>query len=163
MPEVPLRLVEARRHRGRLLDLQIEAAARGRFEGLLGGVVDAVARQPATGRCKREGARAHATHPWAKEGVAAVHAGWRGRGWQRRQASNVLCVCAGCVWAVRVQDWFGAHAGNGWSRSKGGRGGVETRPRRGGGGDMHGMVNACQGPWTHGRVGSMAGQQTRVS
>ena len=75
MPEVPLRLVEARRHRGRLLDLQIEAAARGRFEGLLGGVVDAVARQPATGRCKREGARAHATHPWAKEGVAAVHAG----------------------------------------------------------------------------------------
>ena len=73
------------RHRGRLLEVQLEAAAGGRFEGLLGVVAEAVAPpQPATGRCKREGAHAHATHPWAKEGVAAVHAGWRGRGWQRR-------------------------------------------------------------------------------
>ena len=67
-----------------LLELQLdEAAAGGRFEGLLGVVAEVVVPQPATGRCKREGARAHATHPWAKEGVAAVHAGWRGRGWQR--------------------------------------------------------------------------------
>ena len=67
-----------------MLKLQFEAAAGGRFEGLLGVVAEVVAIQPATGRCKREGARAHATHPWAKEGVATVHAGWRGRGWQRR-------------------------------------------------------------------------------
>eukprot|EP00964_Phaeocystis_antarctica_P006307 scaffold3432_cov64-Phaeocystis_antarctica.AAC.2 len=58
---------------------QLEAAAGGRFEGLLGGVVEAVVAQTATGRCKWERARAHATHPWAKEGVAAVHAGC-GRG-----------------------------------------------------------------------------------
>ena len=64
-----------------LLELQLEAAAGGRFEGLLGGVVEVVAVQAATGRCKWERARAHATHPWAKEGVAAVHAGC-GRGWQ---------------------------------------------------------------------------------
>ena len=66
-----------RRHRGRLLEVQLEATAGGRFEGLLGVVAPAevVAPQPATGRCKREGASAHATHPWAKEGVAAVYAG----------------------------------------------------------------------------------------
>ena len=63
-----------------VLEQQLEAAAGGRFEGLLGGVVEAVDVQTATGRCKWEGARMHATHPWAKEGVAAVHAGC-GRGW----------------------------------------------------------------------------------
>ena len=112
-----------------LLERQLEAAAGGRFEGLLGVGADIVVPQPATGRCKREGAHAHATHPWAKEGVAAVHAGWRERGvaaarvLARRQASNVLCVCAGCVWAVRVRDSSGTHAGNGWSRLRRGRGG----------------------------------------
>ena len=104
-----------------LLEHQIKplraAAAGGHFEGLLGVIAEAVLPQPATGRCKREGAHAHATHPWAKEGVAAVHAGWRGRGWQRRgcwrggkqatcsvyvQAVCGLCACgtqgvAGCV------------------------------------------------------------------
>ena len=65
-----------------MLEAQLEAAAGGRFEGLLGVVVEVVAPQPATGRCKWEGARAHATPPWAKEGVAAVHAGCE-RGWQR--------------------------------------------------------------------------------
>ena len=64
-----------------LLELQasLEAAAGGRFEGLLGVVVEVVVVQPATGRCRWERARMHATHPWAKEGVAAVHAGC-GRG-----------------------------------------------------------------------------------
>eukprot|EP00964_Phaeocystis_antarctica_P049739 scaffold28815_cov44-Phaeocystis_antarctica.AAC.2 len=87
-----------------LLEHQLEAAAGGRFEGLLGGVAEVVLLQPATGRCKWERARAHATHPWAKEGVAAVHARC-GRGWQRRGCwrggGHVLCVCAGRVWAVR--------------------------------------------------------------
>ena len=80
MPQGPAGLSKA--PRGRLLDaLQLEAAAGGRFEGLLGGVVEAVETQPATGRW--EGARVRATHPWAKEGVAAFQAGC-GRGWQRR-------------------------------------------------------------------------------
>eukprot|EP00964_Phaeocystis_antarctica_P113565 scaffold77572_cov58-Phaeocystis_antarctica.AAC.2 len=65
---------------------QLKAAAGGRFEGLLGGGVEVVVPQTATGRCKWVRARAHATHPWANEGVAAVHAGHAGcgRGWQRR-------------------------------------------------------------------------------
>ena len=120
-----------------LLEVQLEAAAGGRFEGLLGGVVEAVVPQAATGRCKWERARAHATHPWAKEGVAAVHAGC-GRGWQRRGCwrggGHALCVCAGRVWAVRVQDWSGAHAGNGWSRVQGAGGAVLRRVRGGVGG-----------------------------
>ena len=38
----------------RLLDIQLEAAAGGRFEGLLGvGAEVVVVPQPATGRCKR--------------------------------------------------------------------------------------------------------------
>ena len=65
-------------HRGRMLKLQPETSVGGRFEGLLGVVAEVVVPQPATGRSKREGASAHATHPWAKEAVAAVHAGWRG-------------------------------------------------------------------------------------
>eukprot|EP00964_Phaeocystis_antarctica_P097790 scaffold63862_cov78-Phaeocystis_antarctica.AAC.1 len=56
------------------LEVQLEAAAGGRFEGLLGVVAEVVVPQPATGRCRWERARAQATHPWAKEGVAAVHA-----------------------------------------------------------------------------------------
>eukprot|EP00964_Phaeocystis_antarctica_P036154 scaffold20660_cov48-Phaeocystis_antarctica.AAC.1 len=44
------------------LEAQLEAAAGGRFEGLLGGVVEVVAPQTATGRCTWERARAHATH-----------------------------------------------------------------------------------------------------
>ena len=62
-------------HCGHLLELQLQAAAGGRFEGLLGVVAEVVVLQAATGRCKREGASAHATHPWVKEGVAAVYAG----------------------------------------------------------------------------------------
>eukprot|EP00964_Phaeocystis_antarctica_P138148 scaffold102814_cov48-Phaeocystis_antarctica.AAC.1 len=45
------------------LEVQVEAAAGGRLEGLLGGVVEAVVHQPATGRCTWVRARAHATHP----------------------------------------------------------------------------------------------------
>ena len=50
---------------GLVLELQLEAVAGGRSEGLLGVVAEVVAKQPATGRCKREGAHthAHATHP----------------------------------------------------------------------------------------------------
>ena len=72
---------------GRSLEVQLEAAAGGRPEGLLGVAAEVVAPQPATGRGKREGART-SRHPpvrGAKEGVAAVHA------------------ACGDVWAVRVQ------------------------------------------------------------
>ena len=48
--------------RGRSLEDQLEAAAGGRPEGLLGVVAEVVAPQPATGRCKREGART-SRHP----------------------------------------------------------------------------------------------------
>eukprot|EP00964_Phaeocystis_antarctica_P060015 scaffold35750_cov56-Phaeocystis_antarctica.AAC.5 len=85
-----------------LLELQLEAAAGGRFEGLLGGVVEVVAAQPASGRCKWERARADATHPRAKKGVAAVHAGC-GRGWQRRGCMLARGrPCAPCMCRPRV-------------------------------------------------------------
>ena len=47
---------------GRSLELQLEATAAGRPEGLLDVVAEAVAPQPATGRCKREGV-------WTSPGV----------------------------------------------------------------------------------------------
>ena len=54
---------------------KLEAGARGRFEGLLGVVAEVVvAVQPAACRCKREGARPHATHPWAKESRSSLAA-----------------------------------------------------------------------------------------
>ena len=56
------------------VDLQLEAAAGGRSEGLLVVVLDEiVAKQPATGRCKLR--RIHARHPrsqvkvWARQGA----------------------------------------------------------------------------------------------
>ena len=54
--------------------------------------------------CKREGARALATHPWAKEGVAAVHAGCGGVGGSGAAASKqlALCVCRLCVGCARA-------------------------------------------------------------
>ena len=47
---------------GRSLEEQLEAAAGGRLEGLLGVVAEAVVLQAATGRGKREGART-SRHP----------------------------------------------------------------------------------------------------
>ena len=65
---------------GRSLELQVEAAAGGRPEGLLGVVAEAVALQPATGRCKREGART-LRHPPVGQGRAWLRSrGVRGRG-----------------------------------------------------------------------------------
>lgn len=107
-------------------------AGPGRFEGLLGSVAEIVGRQPATGRCKQEeGARAlHVRRQpttvavllLAKKGVGAVHV----RSTRGARACNVLCVCAGCVWAVRVRHSSGTHAGNGWSHVRRGRGGLKA-------------------------------------
>ena len=110
-----LRVVEkAPRPLRRLLEVrQLEAAAGGRFEGLLGVVVEVVVVQAAMGRCKREGApgvRAHAAHPWAKEGGRGRGPrGVRGRGWQRRgcwrggeQATCAVYMCRLCVGRARA-------------------------------------------------------------
>ena len=89
-----------------MLEPQLEAAAGSHFEGLLGVVVEVVVVQPATGRSKWERARAHATHPWAKEGVAAVHAGGAGVGGSGEGAGaaaskqRALCMCSLCVGAA---------------------------------------------------------------
>eukprot|EP00964_Phaeocystis_antarctica_P011151 scaffold6132_cov60-Phaeocystis_antarctica.AAC.1 len=99
-------------------------------------------------------ASAHATHPWAKEGVAAVHAAGAGVGGSgegvgaaaSKQCAlcTLLCVlCAGCVWAVRVRDASGTHAGNGGSRVRRGRGGVEMLLRKEEGGEIHGSMAGC--------------------
>ena len=96
-----------------LLEPQLEAAAGGRFEGLLGVVVEAVGPQPATGRCKWVRARAHATRKWAKEGVAAVHAGGAGVGGSGERVGaaaskhRALCMrmlCVGCARAGLIRD-----------------------------------------------------------
>ena len=83
-----------------MLEAQLEAAAGGRFEGLLGVVVEVVAVQAATGRCKWKRARAQATPTWAKEG---------GRGPRRVRArvaaARVLAQgrpCAPCMRRPRV-------------------------------------------------------------
>ena len=76
---------------------KIKAAAGGRPEGLLGGGVEAVALQPATGRCnrcKREGARTSRHQPVRPRGV-------RGRGPQRR--APCVRLCTGCACAGLMQ------------------------------------------------------------
>ena len=88
---------------GRSLDsVQLEAAAGGRPDGLLGVVAEAVVPQPATGRCKREGARtSRPTHPVGQRRacVAAVHAACGDVG----GTSGALSEWAGCVWGVHVR------------------------------------------------------------
>ena len=90
-----------------LLEVQLEAAAGGRFEGLPGAVAEVVALQAATGRCKWVRVRAHATHPWAKEGVAArstpgAGAGGGGEGVGAGGAMSSVCVRRPCVGCARA-------------------------------------------------------------
>ena len=76
--------------------VQLEAAAGGRPDSLLGVVVEVHPRQPATGRGKREVHGRHATHPWGKGGRGRGPHGVRGRRPQRW----ALCVCrlrVGCA------------------------------------------------------------------
>ena len=90
---------EATSSGGRSLEEQVEAAAGGRSEGLLGVVAEVGVLDAATDRGKREGARDHVTHPAVgqrKVRVAAVHAVCGDVG-----GSGALPVCAGCVWGVR--------------------------------------------------------------
>ena len=69
------------------LEIQLEAAARGSFEGLLGVVVEVVVVQAATGRCRREGALR--VHAHAMKGNTPLPVGCvRVAGWVRWQGSR---------------------------------------------------------------------------
>ena len=79
---------------GRSLEAQVEAAAGGRPEGLLGVVAEVVvAHQPATGRCKREGART-SRHPPVGQRRAWPRSTRRAGTWAA--AAGSLCVQAVC-------------------------------------------------------------------
>ena len=91
-------------HRGRLLELDIDTASRGVFEGLFGLVVEAIVPQAVVGRSQGDemGAREHArpTRPTVRqEDVAAVHAAGDG-GWHcvdvEKWGRECVCVCV-CV------------------------------------------------------------------
>ena len=90
-------------HRGRLLEGDADAAARGVFDGLFGLVVEAVAPQAVTGRLQggEMGAGARATHPsdirtWPRSTRRTMGGGiaWSGNG----EVCACVCVCE------RVQD-----------------------------------------------------------
>ena len=87
---------------GRSLEAQLEAAAGGRPEGLLGVVAEVVVAQAATGRCKREGARSSRHPPVGQIGRDRGPRGVRGRGPQRR-ALWVCRLCVGCARAGLTQ------------------------------------------------------------
>ena len=78
---------------GRSLEPQVEAAAGGHPEGLLGVVAEAVVLQPATGRCKREGART-SRHPPVGQTRAWPLSTRRAGTWAA--AAGSLCVQAVC-------------------------------------------------------------------
>ena len=76
---------------GRSLEEQLEAAAGGRLEGLLGVVAEAVVLQAATGRGKREGART-SRHPPVGQRRAWPRSTRRAGTWAA--AAGSLCVQA---------------------------------------------------------------------
>ena len=80
-------------HRGRLLEGDADAAARGVFDGLLGLVAQVVALQAVTGRSQgaEMGAGARATHPTGGGDRGPRGARWRAasRGWGEGEG----CVC----------------------------------------------------------------------
>ena len=107
----------------RSLEVQLEAAAGGRPDGLLGVVAEVVAHQPATGRCKREGART-SRHPPVGQRRAWPRSTRRAGTWVA--AARSLCVQAVCgLCACRATP--GARVDSGWSQSRCGRGGGVLR------------------------------------
>ena len=97
-------------HRGRLLELDIDTASRGVFEGLFGLVVEAIVPQAVVGRSQGDemGAREHArpTRPTVRqEDVAAVHAAGDG-GWHcvdvEKWGRERVCVCV-CAFASECE------------------------------------------------------------
>ncbi len=92
-------------HRGRFLELDLDAAAGGVFDGLLGLVVEAVVLQAAAGRphgggVGHTGAGARATHPFERRTwprstrrtmEGGIDCGWTGRVWGRVD----VCLRAG--------------------------------------------------------------------
>ena len=92
-------------HRGRFLEMDLDAAAGGVFDGLLGLVVEAVVLQAAAGRPRggglgHTGAGARATHPFGRRTwprstrrtmEGGIDCGWTGRVWGRVD----VCLRAG--------------------------------------------------------------------
>ena len=94
-------------HRGRLLELDIDTASRGVFDGPLGLVAQAVVLQAVAGKSQggEMGAGAHTTHPsdrrtWPRSTRRSME---DGIAWMWRNGEACVCVCAFasqgmCVW-----------------------------------------------------------------
>ena len=82
-------------HRGRLLECDIDAAARGVFDGLLGLVVEVVVRQAVTEMSQgaEMGAGARATQPSDRRAVHAAHDGGQHRVDEGIGKGGCVCVC----------------------------------------------------------------------
>ena len=84
-------------HRGRLLELDIDTASRGVFDGLLGLVVEVIVLQAVAGRSQggEMGAGARATHPsdrrtWPRSTRRTMEGGIA---WMWRNGEGSACVC----------------------------------------------------------------------
>ena len=84
-------------HRGRLLELDIDTASRGVFDGLLGLVVEVIVLQAVAGRSHggEMGAGARATHPsdrrtWPRSTRRTMQGGIA---WMWRNGEGCACVC----------------------------------------------------------------------
>jgi hypothetical protein len=82
-------------HRGRLLKSDLDAAAGGVFDGLLGLVIEAVVLQAATGRPHKE-------VMWVREHALTLPSDRRGRGGRWREASRIWKWLTGVC--VQVQE-----------------------------------------------------------
>ena len=85
-------------HRGRLLELDIDTASRGVFDGPLGLVVEAIVPQAVAGRSQggEMGAGARATHPsdrrtWPRSTRRTMEGGIA---WMWRNVEGSACACA---------------------------------------------------------------------
>ena len=106
-----------------MLEVQLEATAGGRFEGLLGDVAEEVAIQPVTGRCK--GGRVHTRTPptrgqrraWPRSTRGGAGVGGSGKGvGTAASKQRAVCMCRLCVGCARagLREWlvaFEARAG----------------------------------------------------
>ena len=88
----------------RSLEVQLEAAAGGRPDGLLGGVVEAVAPQPATGRGKREGARTSRHPPVGQRGRTVLERHLRTEEGGEIHGSMTLCMGGWFRWQGSILE-----------------------------------------------------------
>ena len=102
LPVVEVQLDLASAAAGGVEKEKIEAAAGGRPEGLLGVVVEVFAAQPATGRCKREGART-SRHPPVRQRRAWPRSTRRAGTWVAAAGSLCVRLYMGCACAGLIQ------------------------------------------------------------